>query len=163
MGCSQTWGRHFVRTNAESAVDIFTSISSGANPDFTSDELLYQLQQTKASLMVVHPEALNTALSAAQAYGFSPERIILFDGKSPSAYAANHRTVEDVANLGLSKPDSSFVERRLQPGEAKVKLAFLSFSSGTTGKPKVSTLLAQILEYRILSCCRLLLFLILLQ
>lgn len=29
-----------------------------------------------------------------------------------------------------------FVEKRLAPGEAKKKLAFLCFSSGTTGKPK---------------------------
>lgn len=30
----------------------------------------------------------------------------------------------------------SFVERRLELGEAKTKLALLNFSSGTTGKPK---------------------------
>jgi 4-coumarate--CoA ligase len=116
---------------------FITSISRGANPEFTSDELLYQLRETKASVMIVHPETLDAALSAAEAYGISPERIILFDGKSPSIHASNYPTVGDLVQQGLSKADPAFVERRLQPGEAKTKLAFLSFSSGTTGKPKV--------------------------
>lgn len=30
----------------------------------------------------------------------------------------------------------AYTERALRPGEGKTKLAFLSFSSGTTGKPK---------------------------
>ena len=90
--------------------------------------------------MIVHPESLDTALSAAHAYGISPQRIILFDGKSPSTHAPNHRTVENLVKQGLSTDDPTFVERRLKPGEARTKLAFLSFSSGTTGKPKVRLL-----------------------
>jgi long-subunit acyl-CoA synthetase (AMP-forming) len=87
--------------------------------------------------MIVHPDTLNTALSAADAYGISPERIVLFDGESGSTHASNHHTVGDLIKQGLSKADPTFVERRLQPGEAKTKLAFLCFSSGTSGKPKV--------------------------
>lgn len=44
-------------------------------------------------------------------------------------------TVEKLIKAGLSKP-ATFVERRLNPGESKTKLAFLCFSSGTTGRPK---------------------------
>jgi long-subunit acyl-CoA synthetase (AMP-forming) len=112
----------------------------GANPDFSSDELLYQLQETGASAIIVHPEALDTALSAARAYGISSERIILFDGKSPSTSAINHVTLGGLVHHGLNMSDATFVERRLRPGEAKTKLAFLSFSSGTTGRPKVCPL-----------------------
>ena len=36
---------------------------------------------------------------------------------------------------GLSK-QPTFEERKLQPGEAKTKIALLNFSSGTTGRPK---------------------------
>jgi len=87
--------------------------------------------------MIVHPETLDTALSAAHACGISPQHIILFDGKSPgSTHAPNHRTVEDFVKQGLSTADPSFVERRLGPGEARTKIAFLNFSSGTTGNPK---------------------------
>ena len=52
-------------------------------------------------------------------------------------------SVDELANLGSESSDSerraSFEERKLEPGEAKTKLAFLNFSSGTTGKPKVSS------------------------
>jgi acyl-coenzyme A synthetase/AMP-(fatty) acid ligase len=47
--------------------------------------------------------------------------------------------VDDLIQNGL-RSESNFVERKLQKGEAKTKVAFLSFSSGTTGKPKVRIL-----------------------
>lgn len=43
--------------------------------------------------------------------------------------------MDDLIADGLRKV-ISYTERRLGPGEGKTKLAFLSFSSGTTGKPK---------------------------
>ena len=45
-------------------------------------------------------------------------------------------SVDDLVKLG-SESERVFEERKLLPGEAKTKLAFLNFSSGTTGKPKV--------------------------
>src|ERR1700683_3768261 len=45
-------------------------------------------------------------------------------------------TLEDLVAEGLNI-EPHFVERRLAPREAKTKVAFLSFSSGTTGRPKV--------------------------
>lgn len=141
---------------------FITYIFRGANPDFTSDELLYQLQATKASVIIVHPEALDTALSAVRAYGhgISGKHIVLFDVKSPSSRPPNHLTIEDLIYQGHRTVDPTFVERRLRPGEAKLKLAFLSFSSGTTGKPKVGRLLIRISGYCIaLNYCRPLLFL----
>lgn len=127
--------------NARFAVDILFityMLFRGANPDLTSDELQYQLRETKASVMIVHPEALDTALSAARACGISREHIILFDVKSPPSRAQpHHHTIEHLVDQGLSTVDPTMVERKLRPGEAKIKLAFLCFTSGTTGKPKV--------------------------
>lgn len=113
------------------------SPNRGANPDFSSDELLYQLKETKASVLIVHPDALTTALAAARAADIPPDRIIVFDPTPPVQYRGNHCTVGELINQGLARPEPSYVERTLRPGEAKTKLAFLSFSSGTTGKPKV--------------------------
>lgn len=45
-------------------------------------------------------------------------------------------SLDELVSEGLSSP-ASFEEIRLAPGEGKSKLAFLSFSSGTTGRPKV--------------------------
>ncbi|KAJ7935445.1 hypothetical protein B0H13DRAFT_1854115 [Mycena leptocephala] len=79
-------------------------VISPANPDFSPKELEFQLKATKATLLIAHPDALETSVSAAE------------------------------ATAGLQM--KAFSERKLRPGEGKTKLAFLSFSSGTTGTPK---------------------------
>ena len=70
---------------------------------------------------------------AAQAAGIPPERVVTID--EPLSRNAAHLSIEELVNYGLSRP-LSFSERRLLSGEGKTKLAFLCFSSGTTGKPK---------------------------
>jgi 4-coumarate--CoA ligase len=74
---------------------------------------------------------LPAAVAAAQSAGIPLDRVVVL---SPTNVAP-HATVEELVTVGLSKPPA-FIERRLAPGEAKRKLAFLCFSSGTTGKPK---------------------------
>lgn len=86
--------------------------------------------------MIAHPDNLDTALSAARAAGLSADQIILFDKSSSRHGPSGHVTLNELIDQGL-RLGPTFVERRLRPGEAKTKLAFLSFSSGTTGKPKV--------------------------
>ncbi|EJD03679.1 acetyl-CoA synthetase-like protein [Fomitiporia mediterranea MF3/22] len=110
------------------------AIVSCANPSYTADELLHQLVAAKAFVMVAHPDCLPTALAAARQAGLAADHIFLMDelrAKVPIPFP----TISDLVKEGLSKP-TCFVERRLAPGEGKTKLAFLSFSSGTTGKPK---------------------------
>ena len=82
-----------------------------------------------ASLIIAHSSSLDTALAAAQAAGLPSEHVITFD-------ESNQMTVDTLIQRGL-RSEPNFVERRLRKGEAKTKVAFLSFSSGTTGKPKV--------------------------
>ena len=105
---------------------------SGANPAYTADELEYQLGVTKARVLLSHPGSLPVALAAAKKAGVPSERVIVFD----AVEGANNTTVHTLIEEGLAQPQQ-FVERRLAPGEGKKKLAFLSFSSGTTGRPKV--------------------------
>ena len=109
-----------------------------ANPAYTVDELVHQLRTTKAFVLVSHPGSLPTALDAARQAGLAADHIFLIDelhSKSPIPLP----TISDLVGEGLGKP-ATFTERRLAPGEAKTKLAFLSFSSGTTGRPKVRSL-----------------------
>jgi len=130
----------FSRNHVDYPVAIWAThqlggVISGANPDFSSNELLYQLEATKAILMIIHPDALDTAISAAQKAKLPTDRIILF--KTTAMKSTSWVTVDDLVENGLRLPkDQSFIERTLSPGEAKTKLAFLSFSSGTTGRPK---------------------------
>ncbi|KAK0208848.1 amp dependent CoA ligase [Desarmillaria ectypa] len=113
------------------AVHRVGGIITPANPSYTVDELVHQLQTANASAIVVFSAFLPTAIEAARAVGISKDHIVLIDGPGHNAYTS----VENLMEYGNSKP-INFTERRLSPGESKTKLAFLSFSSGTTGKAK---------------------------
>ncbi|KAF8133972.1 amp dependent CoA ligase [Boletus edulis] len=106
-------------------------IVSGANPGYTADEVLHQIQTTGATLVITHPVSLRTAVAAARQAGIPDARVVVFDEVPGSA----HVSVEALVREGL-RMDRCFLERKLKPGEAKSKIAFLNFSSGTTGKPK---------------------------
>ncbi|KAL6309430.1 phenylacetyl-CoA ligase [Sparassis latifolia] len=107
------------------------AIITAANPSYTADELEYQISATHAKLMVVHPWSYTVGLEAARKAGLAEDCIVLLDPLAGVSYPTVHELIAD----GLATP-SSFVERRLNPGENRTKLAFLSFSSGTTGRPK---------------------------
>ena len=109
-------------------------VGSGANPSYTPDELGYQVQATKPAVVIAHPDALRVALAATRAITLPAERIVLFNVDGASY--GTHATVQDVIDEGLASI-TTFEERVLRPGEGKTKIAFLNFSSGTTGRPKV--------------------------
>ncbi|KAI0634245.1 acetyl-CoA synthetase-like protein [Trametes polyzona] len=106
-------------------------IVTTANPSYTAEEIRYQLEATKAKLLVVHPVNLTVALRAARAVGLPVDCMVLFDPVPGSPYA----NVEDLVAQGL-KDLRTVPEMRFRAGDAKKKLALLCFSSGTTGKPK---------------------------
>ena len=88
---------------------------------------------TKTKLLITHSASLPTALAAAKESGLSQDQIVILDSKSSAS--SSYPDVERLVHEGLARAPS-FIERRLAPGEAKTKLALLSFSSGTTGRPK---------------------------
>ncbi|KAJ7729656.1 phenylacetyl-CoA ligase [Mycena maculata] len=114
------------------AVHRLGGIISPANPDFSRQELEFQLRATKATLLIIYPDALDVSTAAAKAVGLPLDRVLVFD--VPNTSAGNLVTVDNLVQRGLRV--KAFSERRLRPGEGKTKLAFLSFSSGTTGTPK---------------------------
>jgi 4-coumarate--CoA ligase len=116
----------------------------------------YQLRETKAKFIITHSASLDTALKASSCSSIPVGRIAIIQPPthehhpSSSHYRAhpeealatarqNVVTVQSLIERGLGDLNDNgpqFIERRLQKGEAKTKLAFLSFSSGTTGRPK---------------------------
>ncbi|KAJ7163321.1 phenylacetyl-CoA ligase [Mycena filopes] len=114
------------------AVHRLGGVVSPANPDFSRGELEFQLKATKATLLITHPDVLETAAAAAQGTGLSLDRILVFNvqGAAPTKLT----TVDELVQRGFGL--KAFSERKLRPGEARTKLALLSFSSGTTGTPK---------------------------
>ncbi|KAJ7103285.1 amp dependent CoA ligase [Mycena belliarum] len=117
------------------AIHRLGAIVTPANPGYTADELVHQLQTTKAALLLVYAPFLPTALAAAKLVGLREERIIVIEPFATSPYNSRHETLSGLISFGSSQ-SPNFVERKLHPGEAKTKVAFFSFSSGTTGKPK---------------------------
>ncbi|KAG5636400.1 hypothetical protein H0H81_008174 [Sphagnurus paluster] len=72
---------------------------------------------------------LQTAKDAAKEAGLSEDRIVLTE----SGGSASYPTLDELVKYGSSIP-VTYTELRFKPGEAKTTIAFLSFSSGTTGK-----------------------------
>ncbi len=97
--------------------------------------IAYQIRIASPVLLFAHPENLSTARDALQKFDSIQIRVALVDD-------------EPGLNLGLTSVNSliqestrypSYVEHKLGPGKGKSTIAFLCYSSGTTGNPKVST------------------------
>ncbi|KAK0201790.1 phenylacetyl-CoA ligase [Desarmillaria ectypa] len=116
------------------AVHRIGGIISGANPDYTVQELKYQLEISGAVLIVTHSGALDIAVSAAEANGGALlNRIVLLSARTQSNPTnSSYVTLDELVALCVSKT-LTYIEPKIN---GKTKLAFLSFSSGTTGKPK---------------------------
>ena len=130
------------------------AIAAAANPAFSVDELLYQLNTTKAKLLIVHSSIFTTGLEAAKLAGLSKDRIVTIpngDEPAPEGY----QTLDELAEEGSCLyPEPLFGESFLAEDEARTKIAvsalismdfqvysipssqFYNFSSGSTGKSK---------------------------
>ncbi|CAO3703640.1 unnamed protein product [Rhizopus stolonifer] len=98
-----------------------------ANPNYNVKELSYQLEQTKAKVLICHLENLKTALSAAKKVGIPKDRIFIFGDETIQG-------VQPFSSALIKQRKVTLVD--LTHEEAKEKVAFLCFSSGTTGKSK---------------------------
>ena len=99
------------------------AIAAAANPAFSVDELLYQLNTTKAKLLVVHHSTFTTGLEAAKLAGLSEDRIVIIpngDEPAPEGY----QTLDELAEEGgRLYPEPLFNESFLAEGESKTKIA----------------------------------------
>ena len=112
-----TWGCHWAG-----------GILSPANPGYTADELAFQLKDAGAKAIVTQLPFLQTALAAAKQAGIAEDRIILLgDAKDESRRFKHFSAIRNMAGT------SRFRRTKLDP---RNDLAFLVYSSGTTGHPK---------------------------
>lgn len=108
-----------------------------ANPAYTADELVYQIQTSRASLLITCAGSLGIAEEAAKKAGLSRDKIIVFDVRGPAAanFKTSYPCIGQLIEEGLRSPPA-FTEKVLAEGEGTRMIAYLCFSSGTTGKPK---------------------------
>ncbi|CAD6902008.1 unnamed protein product [Tilletia controversa] len=124
-------------------------VISGAIPGYTASELAYQLEVSGAKTLFVgeEPALLKTGLEAAEKAGIPRDRIVVIQSAATMAKGDADKvdglwTVNALVEIGvkLFKKEGqhalSSTRRKLKPNEGKTKLAFISFSSGTTGLPK---------------------------
>ncbi|KAH9478770.1 4-coumarate--CoA ligase-like 1 [Psilocybe cubensis] len=93
----------------------------------------YQFEVTKPSIIIADAENVSIAAQAAKRHNISRSRIIVLGG-DPTGEATAYESVNVLINHGRHLPNIHTF--RLEPGAGSSKVAFLCFSSGTTGKPK---------------------------
>ncbi|POS86209.1 hypothetical protein EPUL_001951 [Erysiphe pulchra] len=103
-------------------------VLSPANPNYTHDELVFQLRDSGAKALITQKSCLGVAQKACQEVGIDSSRIILIGDEKDSSTQFKH--FHDF--LGL-QPTKNVTRTVVNP---KKDLAFLVYSSGTTGRPK---------------------------
>lgn len=103
-------------------------VVSPANPAYTADELAFMLADSGAKAIVTQKHLLLVALEAAQIAKLPPDRIILLGEERDPEMRFKHFT-----SIRKTSGTSRYRRRRLDP---HADLAFLAYSSGTTGLPK---------------------------
>ena len=117
--------------SSEFAIAFHGILRAGAtattiNVLFTAKDIIKQLTDSQAKMLVTVGPLLPQAREAAAAVGLSDDQLVVLDG--PGAAADGHPNAADFLDAGSAAPDVSF--------DPATHLAVLPYSSGTTGNPK---------------------------
>src|SRR4051812_32241717 len=89
---------------------------------FTAKDIVKQLTDSKATMLITVSALLPQAREAAATVGISDEHLVVLDG------ADGHPSAAELLGLGAPPPEVAF--------DPETHLAVLPYSSGTTGNPK---------------------------
>ena len=103
-------------------------IVSPSNPAYTAEELAFQLKNSGAKVLITQAPFLPVATAAAKEAGIPEDGIILIgDQRDPQARIKHFTSIRNISGA------TRFRKPKVNPSR---DLAFLVYSSGTTGVPK---------------------------
>lgn len=103
-------------------------ILSPANPGYTVDELAFQLKNSGAKAIATQASVLSVAKEAAKKVGIPEDRIVLVgDERDPNARVKHFSSIRNISGA------ARYRKQKINPAK---DVAFLVYSSGTTGVPK---------------------------
>lgn len=109
------------------------AFNSTADAYIRCTELSFQLQNTGARVLLVHPSLLDTARKASKTAGLAEDRLYLFSD-------TENKPIDGIQDwrsmLGSAREASNYDWPRLSSSESKTQIATVNYSSGTTGLPK---------------------------
>ncbi|KXJ86808.1 4-coumarate-CoA ligase [Microdochium bolleyi] len=106
---------------------------SGANPAYTVPELVHQINNTTAKLILVHPDHVKPALAAAEKANFPTNRVFQFS----DTWVPSKAGIPDFRSfIGDEQEGARYQWPEFTPEEARNTVATINYSSGTTGLPK---------------------------
>ncbi|KAI1823603.1 hypothetical protein F4861DRAFT_311204 [Xylaria intraflava] len=104
--------------------------ASSANPTYKPDELAFQMKDSRVKGIVTQLPLLPVVREAARSIGLPEDRIILLgDDRDPSGKFKHFTEIKQSGSRGALNSGQT-------PVDPKNDLAFLAYSSGTTGLPK---------------------------
>ncbi|OBT83337.1 hypothetical protein VE02_08541 [Pseudogymnoascus sp. 03VT05] len=106
---------------------------SAANPAYTLREMIHQIKNTEAKVILAHPDMVETALAAALKSGVPSCRIFQFS----DSYCPPIKGIKDWTTMTATPQEGErYIWRMLTPKQSKTVVATINYSSGTTGPPK---------------------------
>lgn len=120
------------------AVHRLSGIASPANAMYSASELEFQLKTSGAKALITCAPLLETALQAAKAVGIAEDKVFLMEGAwDAPKQKLPFKTLDELIEEGKTLPE-------IQPlvwakGQGARQVAYLCFSSGTSGLPVSSS------------------------
>ncbi|KIW88450.1 uncharacterized protein Z519_11019 [Cladophialophora bantiana CBS 173.52] len=116
------------------AIHRLNGLSSPANAVYSAEELQYQLDISRATVLFTVPSLLPIALRAVYKCNLNQDHVIICEMPGEPQPPKEYQTVSNLMEQGATLPELDVL--RWTKAQGRRQTAFLCFSSGTSGTPK---------------------------